>query len=132
MKNKTNFLKDIAISILFVLSIIIILITIFYDKLVINKTVSIPQEYEIEKEIIEEVKKEEEEQQTDIITTYEVDASNLKSYEGTKKSDYDKDKKDPFERYTYIGQNPDSNEVSDDTDNQIEKNEVYEEEIGIK
>lgn len=128
MKNlDMNLIKDIGISVLLVLAIIIILLTAFYDKLAINKTVSTPQEYQVQEEVLEEVNKENEEQETDIITTYSITGSKLKSYEGTGKSDYDKDKEDPFERYTYI-----ESEESNNTTNSSGKNESNNEPKSIK
>ena len=129
MKNiSINLIKDIAIAVLIIYAVVIILVTVFYDKLAINKTVSSPTQFEVREEILNEIEKEQEEQETDIVTTYSINGSKLKTYEGTQKSDYNKNKVDPFERYTYIEGASDSN-----TENEtIDKEQNYEEEKSIK
>lgn len=130
MKIEASLIKDIAISLLLVLAIIIIFLVFFYDKLAINKVVSVPQPYEISESVLNEIEQENQEQESDIVTTYSIDAYDLKGYEGTKKSEYNKDKIDPFERYTYTEiETGNSNTI---TDSNNENNEKDEEIVGIK
>lgn len=130
--NNMSLIKDISISILVVLAILILVLTTFYNKLAINKVISNPTEYELKEELKNEIEKESEEQQYDVVVPYSINGKDLKSYEGTEKSDYDKDKLDPFERYEY-SENGESNSSSNTNSNSASTNStVNEEPKGIK
>lgn len=93
-KTDFSFIKDIIISILIVISLIMLFSIIFYNKTGLTKVIPEPEEYsmseEMEKDISEAVVAEDEE----VVTTYFIDATDLKKVEKTK--EYDKGKKNPF------------------------------------
>ena len=89
-------IKSIGISILVVIAIILLITILSYDKIAIGKVIPKIQPYELNEEIKNEIQAEDNQEDTEIVTTYELDASDLKTYERTKK--YNKGKKNPFEQ----------------------------------
>lgn len=89
-------IKSIGISILVVIAIILLITILSYDKIAIGKVIPTITPYELSEEIKNEIQAEDNEEDTQIVTTYELDASDLKTYERTKK--YNKGKKNPFEQ----------------------------------
>lgn len=89
-----NLIKDFIVSILIVVVIILIVSVIFYDKISISKTIPETQEYTMTDEMQEDLNDSYKEDTTEIITTYSIDASDLKKYEQT--NQYVKGKKNPF------------------------------------
>lgn len=91
--NIKEILKSVGISILAIIAIILILTVIFYNKISLSKVVPRAEDYELTDEVRREVESENEEQ-TEVLTTYELDASELKHYEKAK--EYNKGKRNPF------------------------------------
>ena len=87
-------IKNITISILVVIAIMLLIITFSYNKISLSRVVPKVELYQLDDEIKQEVEQEEENEQTEIVTTYELDATDLNYYEKTK--EYDKGKKNPF------------------------------------
>ncbi len=128
MKNfYKDIIKSIGLSILVIIAIILVLTIVSYDKISIGKIIPKVESYELNEEIKNELETEESDQNTEIITTYELDASDLKKYEKTKK--YNKGKKNPFEQET-ISEVSQNNSVEENKTNSSSTN-FYKDE-GIK
>lgn len=93
-KVNTNLIKDLIISILIVICIALVISVIFYNKISLNKIIPESQEYSLSTEMQQDLDKSDIEEDTEIITTYSIDAADLKKYEKTK--EYNKGKKNPF------------------------------------
>ncbi len=91
--NVKEIIKSIIISVLAVVAIILIVIVFSYNKVAIGRVVPKTENYELSEDVKQEVEGEDEEQ-TEIITTYVLDAAELKYYERTK--EYNKGKRHPF------------------------------------
>ena len=89
-----NLIKDIIISFLIIIAIILLIIVICYDKVSIGKVIPKIEEYKLSDDIKNEIDQESADNQTEIVTTYQIDSSDLKQYEKTK--EYNKGKKNPF------------------------------------
>ena len=89
-----NLIKDIIISFLIIIAIILLIIVICYDKVSIGKVIPKIEEYKLSDDIKNEIDIESADNQTEIVTTYQIDSSDLKQYEKTK--EYNKGKRDPF------------------------------------
>lgn len=127
MKNiNKDIIKSIGISILVVIAIILILLVVCYDKISISKVIPKVDEYELSEELKNELGYEETEKNEMIITTYELDASDLRKYEKTK--EYNKGKKDPFSIDTT---EPNGNS-STENNQATSSNENFYEDEGIK
>ena len=86
-------IKSVIISILAVIAIILIVIVFSYNKVALGRVVPKTGTYELSEDVREELESEDEEQ-TEIITTYILDAAELNYYERTK--EYNKGKRHPF------------------------------------
>lgn len=86
-------IKSIIISILSVIAIILVIIVFSYNKVALGRIVPKTGTYELSEDVRQELESEDEEQ-TEIITTYILDAAELKYYERTK--EYNKGKRHPF------------------------------------
>lgn len=93
-KINTDLIKDIFISILIVICIALIISVIFYDKISITKVVPESEQYQLSEEMQEGLNDSYTEDSKEIVTTYYIDAADLKKYEQTK--EYNKGKKNPF------------------------------------
>lgn len=89
-----NLIKDIIISFLIIIAIILLIIVICYDKVSIGKVIPKIEKYKLSDDIKNEIDQESADNQTEIVTTYQIDSSDLKQYEKTK--EYNKGKRDPF------------------------------------
>lgn len=89
-----DIIKDLIISILIVVAILLIVSVIFYDDISLSKTIPETQEYAMTDEMKEELNYSYKEDTQETITTYRIDASDLKKYEKT--NQYVKGKKNPF------------------------------------
>ena len=87
-------LKDIGISVLIVIAIILIIMIIFYNKISIGKVIPKAEEYTLSEELENELEQESTDENSEIIKTYELEASDLKKYE--KSNEYNKGKQNPF------------------------------------
>lgn len=95
MKNiNKELIKNIGIEILIIIAIILFLMIICYNKISIGRVIPTVEQYQLSDEIKSELESEQTEENSEIITTYELDASDLKKYEKTK--EYNKGKKNPF------------------------------------
>ena len=86
-------IKNIVISILAVVAIILIITIISYNKVSLGRIIPKAEKYELSEEAQKEIESEDIEE-TEIITTYILDAPELKYYEKTK--EYNKGKAHPF------------------------------------
>ena len=92
-----RFLKELMITVLLCIALVLILAVIFYDYIPINKTIPEPVEYAMPEslsEVKEELKNAVEEEEEKIIVTYEIDDSDLNGYK--KQGSYKEGKVDPF------------------------------------
>lgn len=93
-KINIDLIKDIIISILILISIVLIVSVIFYNKNPLNKVIPESQEYALASEMQEALNESYIDESTEVVTTYYIDAADLKKFESTK--EYDKGKKNPF------------------------------------
>jgi len=87
-------IKDLIISILIVVCIIVILSVIFYDKISLSKVIPESEEYILTEEMQEGIEESIVEESKEVVTKYYIDAADLKKYEKT--NEYNKGKKNPF------------------------------------
>lgn len=99
-KINIDLIKDIFISILIVICIALIISLIFYDKIALSKVVPESEDYMMSEEMEEELNAALTDDSTEIVTTYYIDAADLKKYETTK--EYNKGKQNPFAVETEI------------------------------
>lgn len=93
-KINIDLIKDLIISILIVICIALVISVIFYNKIPLNKVIPESQEYALTSEMQEALNESHTEEATEVVTTYYIDAADLKKFESTK--EYDKGKKNPF------------------------------------
>lgn len=93
-KMNKEVIKNIGIGILVIIAIILLITIICYNKISIGRLIPTVETYELSEEMKNELATEQADENSEIITTYELDASDLKSYEKTK--EYNKGKKNPF------------------------------------
>lgn len=91
-------LKDIGISFLIVIAITLLIMVVFYNKISIGRVIPNTEEYTLSEELKNEIEQENLDENSEIIKTYELDASDLKEYEKT--NEYNKGKKNPFSAET--------------------------------
>ena len=89
-----DLIKNIGISILVIIALILLIMVISYNKIAIGKVIPKAEEYQLNDEIKNELDSDQEETNSEIITTYELDGADLKQYEKSKK--YNKGKANPF------------------------------------
>lgn len=89
-----SIIKNIVVSILIVVCIIIVLSVVFYDKIALNRVIPETDEYYLSDEMKKEIEDGKIEETEEIITTYSIDAADLKKYE--KNNQYVKGKNHPF------------------------------------
>ena len=90
-------MKSVIISILAVIAIILLVMVFSYNKVALGRNIPKPEKYELSEDTKIELESEDEEQ-TEVITTYVLDAAELNYYERTK--EYNKGKRHPFEEDT--------------------------------
>ena len=110
-------IKDLIISLLIVVAIVLVLSVIFYDEISLSKVIPESEEYIMSEDMQEELDKGYINEEEQIITTYYIDAADLKKYENTK--EYDKGKKNPFAQESV--ENTGNNTI---TNNEINSNEI--------
>lgn len=94
-KINTDFIKDLIIGILIAICIVLIVLVIMYNRASFTKVIPESQDYAMPEDMLEELNKGyAEDKETQLITTYYIDATDLKKYEKTKQ--YNKGKKNPF------------------------------------
>ena len=135
MKNeKFSIIKDIIISILIVVTILLIISIIFYDKISLSKVIPEAEEYTLSDEMQKDLDEGKEEETKQIVTTYYIDAVDLKNYE--KNKEYNKGKKNPFaELSTSNGTSTSENNTSsseNNSNNNNNNNENFYDDDGTK
>ena len=135
MKNeKFSIIKDIIISILIVVTILLIISIIFYDKTSLSKVIPEAEEYTLSDEMQKDLDEGKEEETKQIVTTYYIDAVDLKNYE--KNKEYNKGKKNPFaELSTSNGTSTSENNTSsseNNSNNNNKNNENFYDDDGTK
>ena len=93
-KINKDLIKNIGISFLVIIALILLIMVISYNKISIGKVIPKADEYQLDDEMKKELESEQEDTNAEIITTYELDATDLKQYEKTKT--YNKGKANPF------------------------------------
>ena len=94
-KINIELIKDFAISLAIILAILLILSIVLYDKTSLTKVVPVAEEYKLSDKMNEEMEEQVLEENKDLITTYYLDASDLRKYEKSSEQ-YRKGKADPF------------------------------------
>ena len=135
MKNeKFSIIKDIIISILIVVTILLIISIIFYDKISLSKVIPEAEEYTLSDEMQKDLDEGKEEETKQIVTTYYIDAVDLKNYE--KNKEYNKGKKNSFaELSTSNGTSTSENNTSsseNNSNNNNKNNENFYDDDGTK
>jgi len=87
-------IKDLIISILIVVCIVVILSVIFYDKISLGKVIPESENYILTEEMQQGINDSVIEESKEVVTKYYIDAADLKKYEKT--NEYNKGKKNPF------------------------------------
>lgn len=131
-KINITLIKDIFISILIVITIILLIYVIFYDKISLNKVIPESEEYELSEEMAIDLNATVTEETSPVVTTYSIDAADLKKYEQNK--EYNKGKKNPFAIESDIindNSTDASSDTSIDTNSTVDSDKFYED-IGIK
>ena len=99
-------LKEGIILILLLVAIVLILGVLFYDYIPTGKVVPVVEQYQTSQDIKNEIQETVVTENQEIIVTYEIDNTDLKTYEKSK--DYDKGKENPFADYTaQVAEDPD-------------------------
>lgn len=90
--------KEGIILVLLLLAIVLVLGVLFYDYIPTGKVVPIIEQYQTSEDIKKEINETVNTESTEIIVTYEIDNTDLRTYE--KSNEYDKGKENPFADYT--------------------------------
>ena len=93
-KINTDLIKDLIISILIVICITLVVSIIFYDSIALSKVIPQSEQYELSDEMQNDLKETQVDKSKNIVTTYHIDAADLKKYEKT--NEYNKGKQNPF------------------------------------
>lgn len=93
--------KEIIIALLLCLAIILVLGILLYEYAPMSKTIPNPVSYQRPQEVQEELASSDNIDESKVIMTYEVDSSDLNSYERTQ--DYVPGKANPFSSYVTSG-----------------------------
>ena len=100
MKNYViEVIKDLIISVLIIICIIVILSIIFYDEISLGKVIPEAEEYFLTEEMEQEIEDTNLEEAKEVIVNYYIDATDLKKYEKT--NEYNKGKSNPFAAESY-------------------------------
>lgn len=132
-KINMGLIKDLIISILIVICIALVISVFSYDKIALSKVIPEVEEYNLSEEMEEDLNSTYTEDSKEIITTYYIDAADLKKYE--KSNEYNKGKQNPF---AVESEEATSNEITtentvdtDGTSSSTNSTKFYEDE-GIK
>lgn len=127
MKN-IEIIKDLIISILIVICVVVILSMFFYDKISLTKIIPESEEYSLTEEMQESINDESLEEIEEVVTKYYIDAADLKKYEKTK--EYNKGKKNPFSSMATSPDTDSNNSVGNNSDD--DNSEHFYEDDGTK
>ena len=114
-----NFIKEVIISLLVCLLVLVGLSFAFYNFIPTNKVVPEKIEYKASEEIKQELGTEVNNNSENIIKTYEITANDLDQYQ--KNKDYNPGKKNPFAAVSQ-GSSDNTADGSTSTDNTLENN----------
>ncbi len=89
-----NIWRDLFISLLIVIFVILIIFIISYNKLSINKIIPQSEDYQMPQTMQNDMKEDKLEEAQEIVTTYYLDSSDLRKFEKTQ--EYKKGKANPF------------------------------------
>ena len=126
-KINMDLIKDLIISILIVICIILVTSVIFYNKISLGKVIPESQEYALTSEMQEALNESYTDEATEVVTTYYIDAADLKKFESTK--EYDKGKKNPFaveSDSSEIGNITNTNNIDSNNSTSSANNNFYE------
>ncbi len=98
-----NIVKEIIIVLLLCLAIILVLGILLYEYAPMSKTIPNPVSYTTPEEIQQELATSADVDESQIIMTYEIDATDLNNYERI--NDYQPGKANPFSSYVTSGEN---------------------------
>lgn len=133
-KINIELIKDFAISLSIILAILLILSIVLYDKTSLTKVVPVAEEYKLSDKMNEEMKEQVLEENKDLITTYYLDASDLKNYEKSSEQ-YRKGKANPFAEESSEAEENNSNSTNASTStkkNQTTNSEGFYNNGGLK
>lgn len=114
-----NFIKEVIISLLVCLLVLVGLSFAFYNFIPTNKVIPEKIEYKASEEIKQELGTEVNNNSENIIKTYEITANDLDQYQ--KNKDYNPGKKNPFAAISQ-GSSDNTADGSTSTDNTLENN----------
>lgn len=116
--------KEAIIIILLLVAIILVLGVLFYDYIPTGKVVPVIEQYQTSEDIKKEINETVSTENSEVIVTYEIDNTDLKTYEKSK--DYDKGKENPFADYTVQNEqtNNTNNVGNNTTTNSVQNNTV--------
>lgn len=106
-------IKEIIIILLLLCAIALILGILLYDYIPINKVVPEIEKYQTSASVKNEIQEVIDTENSDVVVTYEMDSSDLQSFERTK--EYDKGKANPFSTYVEQPENPSNNTNTNNT-----------------
>ena len=86
--------KNVIISVLAIICLILVLSLIFYNKIALSKAIPEVEEYYLTEEMQEEIEESNLEETEEVIINYHIDAADLKKYE--KNNEYTEGKNHPF------------------------------------
>lgn len=120
-KNNMGFIKDNIISLAMIFAILLVLSILLYDKTSLTKIVPVAEEYKLSDKMNEEMQEQVLEENKDLITTYYLDASDLRKYEKSSEQ-YRKGKANPFAEESSEAEENNSNSTNASTS--TKKNET--------
>lgn len=117
MKNYvTEIIKDVVISVLLIMCVIIIISIFLYDKIALTRVIPESEEYFLTEEMKQEIEDKNIEDTEEVIVNYYIDATDLRKYD--KSNEYVKGKNNPFDEISsYDGNVDTNNNTSSDSDN---------------
>jgi len=89
-----NIWRDLFFSLLIVLFVVLIISLIYYNKLSINRVIPESTDYLLSEKMQKDIEEDKLDEIDEVVTTYYLDASDLKKYE--KNKEYQKGKVNPF------------------------------------
>jgi hypothetical protein len=120
-KINIEIIKDFIISFAIILAIVLVLSILLYDKTSLTKIVPVAEEYKLSDKMNEEMQEQVLEENKDLITTYYLDASDLRKYEKSSEQ-YRKGKANPFAEESSQAEDDNSNSTNASTS--TKKNET--------
>ncbi len=121
--NKDNYkiIKNLIFSILVIIAIIFSICIVFYDKIALTKVIPIAEEYKLTDKMNEQLQEQVLEEDKDLITTYYLDASDIKKYEKSSE-EYTSGKADPFAPISKSANETENSSSDNNTNNSKDSN----------